>query len=293
MAETLEQKYYESDIFWAGGMLEDSANRKRIRLTVSMVPEYIKSVVDIGCGNGVFVHELKRKNPGLNILGMERSQKALEYVKTEKMLGDITDIPLPDKSYDCVCCLQVLEHISYDKFPVAVSELARVSRKYLLISVPYKEKLESNVSQCPHCKATFNNDLHMRSFDEASIENMFADHGYECMRKEVPLSHYEYKGIAWLKSILNRRDKKPPVFLSPLCPVCGYEHHEFQTISDKGSFAESEEQEETLQPAVLRKKTLKDRLKSFWPKKEIPGYWIVALYACTKGPAYEVQEKDV
>ncbi|HYF32003.1 MAG TPA: class I SAM-dependent methyltransferase [Chitinophagaceae bacterium] len=281
MLQTLEQKYYESEIMWADGMLEDSANYKRIKLSVSMVPEYVKSIVDVGCGNGVFVHALQRKNPNLQILGIERSQAALKFVNTEKLQGDITNIPLPDKSFDCACCLQVLEHIPFNEYPTALSELARVSKKYILISVPFKEKLENNVSQCPHCKTTFNNDLHMRSYQEPDIDHLFDAQGYECIRKEVPLSHYEYAGITWLKSmksILKRR-KQPSIFLSPICPVCGYENHSFQPINDRGSFDEVEKLEDALQPEVLRKKSFKERLKSIWPKKEIPGYWIVALYA--------------
>ena len=50
--------------------------------------------------------------------------------------GDIRSLTLPDKSYDVVTMLEVLEHISD---PVkAVRSAVRIARKYVVISVPSK-----------------------------------------------------------------------------------------------------------------------------------------------------------
>lgn len=43
-------------------------------------------------------------------------------------------IPLPDHSYDCVLCLDVLEHI--DNIHEIFDELCRVTRRYVIISLP-------------------------------------------------------------------------------------------------------------------------------------------------------------
>ena len=48
--------------------------------------------------------------------------------------GSIDALPLPDESYDLVCCTEVLEHLKQSEF--AVSEIMRVGKKHFLFSVP-------------------------------------------------------------------------------------------------------------------------------------------------------------
>ena len=50
--------------------------------------------------------------------------------------GDILAMPFPDNSFDLVLCLEVLEHLADPR--AGLSELARVSAKDILISVPYE-----------------------------------------------------------------------------------------------------------------------------------------------------------
>src|SRR5882762_8600681 len=114
-----EKEYYESESFWEGEMVQDAANQERIRFTSDFIPRDVKSLADIGCGNGVFVNQLKVTKPALELMAIDRSLAALKYVKTEKKQGDISDIPLRDRSVDCATCLEVIEHL-----PVAVYENA-------------------------------------------------------------------------------------------------------------------------------------------------------------------------
>lgn len=53
------------------------------------------------------------------------------------VLGSVTRIPLEDDSFDVVCAFQILEHIPYEEFETALTEMARVSRGPVLISVPH------------------------------------------------------------------------------------------------------------------------------------------------------------
>ncbi len=129
-----EKEYYESERFWEGEALQDEGNIKRIKETASLIPPDTTSLVDIGCGNGVFVNYLQKEIPNLNLFAIDRSKSALKYVKTENKEGDIADIPLPDNSFDCVTCLEVIEHLPVGVFQKALSELVRISNKYVIIS---------------------------------------------------------------------------------------------------------------------------------------------------------------
>lgn len=47
---------------------------------------------------------------------------------------ETSPIPFPDNSFDCVLCLDVLEHL--DSIHAVFDELTRVSKKYVIISLP-------------------------------------------------------------------------------------------------------------------------------------------------------------
>ncbi len=53
-----EKKYYEDESFWSDGMVTDESNIKRIKSTIELIPKDVKSLLDVGCGNGVFLNAL-------------------------------------------------------------------------------------------------------------------------------------------------------------------------------------------------------------------------------------------
>ena len=46
--------------------------------------------------------------------------------------GDVTNLDFPDRSFDCVFCAEVLEHIPVNLLEVACRELTRVTNEYLV-----------------------------------------------------------------------------------------------------------------------------------------------------------------
>ncbi|MFA6095710.1 MAG: methyltransferase domain-containing protein [Candidatus Paceibacterota bacterium] len=51
--------------------------------------------------------------------------------------GSILAMPLGDKSFDTTCAFEVLEHLPWDDVPQALSEMARVTKRKVLVSVPH------------------------------------------------------------------------------------------------------------------------------------------------------------
>jgi SAM-dependent methyltransferase len=265
-----EKEYYESDSFWSGEMVRDEGNTKRIELTGEFVLPDVNNLIDIGCGNGVFLEYMKSKNPALKLVGVERSKVALSYVTTDKIFGSIDDIPVGDGDFDCVTCLQVLEHLTCDIYEKSLDELARVSAKYIIISVPYQEVIEDNYNKCPQCKTIFNHDLHVRNYDDADLKNLFTSRGFECVRTVTTGTTVRYKGHRkFLKTFY------PENFLnwnSPICPLCGFK---------SGGRHPGGEVRNIQSVKIRRPRKLISYFtylpKLVWPK-ESKDYWIIALY---------------
>ena len=264
---SLEAKYYEAPEFWEEGILTNSGNLRRIDETIAMVPPDVRTLLDAGCGNGVFANRLARARRDIEVTAVDRSQAALAHVTTTKFTADITDIPRPDKSFDAVSCLQVLEHIQHQHYARALRELARVSRRYLVIGVPFQENLVRDFTRCPKCLSSFNLNFHFRSYDSNTIEKMFEPYGFVCRLQHniAPIRVvYGHKLYGKLRVAVR---KAPTNFASPLCPVCGYENQNF--LAPK---------EYAREGAPMRRNWLKRLVKQVWPKYYVPGYWSVALF---------------
>jgi ubiquinone/menaquinone biosynthesis C-methylase UbiE len=92
----------------------------------------IESVLDIGPGTNFLESVLKIQRPAITYKTLDIAEDVEpDYV------GSVTKSPLPDSSFDAVCAFQVLEHIEFKDFEVALDELKRTSKKYVFISLPH------------------------------------------------------------------------------------------------------------------------------------------------------------
>jgi SAM-dependent methyltransferase len=88
-----------------------------------------KSVLEVGKGTGLF------KAMVVNF-GVEVETVDIDPDLNPDHLASATNLPFENNSYDCVCAFQMLEHLPYDQSLVAFSEMIRVARKNIVISLP-------------------------------------------------------------------------------------------------------------------------------------------------------------
>ncbi|MEM8531563.1 MAG: class I SAM-dependent methyltransferase [Chloroflexota bacterium] len=97
-----------------------------------------QSVLDAGCGEGFGMqHVMQRGNA--HIVGLDSSVGALhlaQHTHPNKHFasGSLPTLPFPNARFDLVVCMEVLEHL--DDPTQGLAELCRVSRQWLLLSVP-------------------------------------------------------------------------------------------------------------------------------------------------------------
>jgi 2-polyprenyl-3-methyl-5-hydroxy-6-metoxy-1,4-benzoquinol methylase len=97
------------------------------------------SILDAGCGEGFTMNKLLENNLAKKIEGIEYSNESVNFGK--KLFpnlvikqANIYELPYKDNSFDLMMCTEVLEHL--EKPTKALEEMLRVSKKYLIISVP-------------------------------------------------------------------------------------------------------------------------------------------------------------
>jgi len=88
------------------------------------------SILEVGVGSGV----LKMMMKYFLFYGYESMD--IDGALNPDHVGSILEMPFPDSQYDVIGCFQVLEHLPYENFEKALSELFRVARKAVVLSLP-------------------------------------------------------------------------------------------------------------------------------------------------------------
>lgn len=89
-----------------------------------------RRILEIGPGGGVLTRELRAS-------GVEVTTLDIAPDVQPDIVGSITDIPVTDKAFDAVVAFEVLEHIRFEDVPHAFTELARVTQRHVVVSVPH------------------------------------------------------------------------------------------------------------------------------------------------------------
>jgi ubiquinone/menaquinone biosynthesis C-methylase UbiE len=151
-------------------MFKNSRELPRVSRVISILKGLNpRTIADIGCGRGMFLWPLVSEFPTTMIAAIDENPK---HADRAKVIGNGTGEYLDghnmgatklwwgDKAMDCITALEVLEHIpDYEK---AISEIMRVARKNVIISVPSKED---------------DNPEHINLFTADQLEKLFVKHG--------------------------------------------------------------------------------------------------------------------
>ena len=121
-------------------VLIERFHRKIVAEVVALSP---RTFLDAGCGEGFVARRILDAAPDIALTGCDVSGVALEIAASANagarfVAGSIVDLPFPNRSFDVVGCFEVLEHLPDDLPRQALSELARVARRAVVLSVPHE-----------------------------------------------------------------------------------------------------------------------------------------------------------
>ena len=121
-------------------VLIERFHRRIVSEIVALSP---KTFLDAGCGEGFVARRIINAMPNVVLTGCDVSGVALEIAASANpearfVAGSVIDLPFPDRSFDVVGCFEVLEHLPGDLPRRALTELARVARQAVVLSVPHE-----------------------------------------------------------------------------------------------------------------------------------------------------------
>lgn len=128
-----------------------------------------ESLLDVGSGRGVFLFPLLRDFPELKVTSLDILPHRHELMQCihdggvgnlTPQLADITTWNAPDKSFDVVTLLEVMEHIP--DTGAVVRNAVRLARNYVIVSVPSKPD---------------DNPEHIHLFSDEDLRQLFLEAG--------------------------------------------------------------------------------------------------------------------
>jgi len=142
-----------------------------------------KSILDVGCGEGVLTEQWADQIDGGRIVGVDlddaklkaewakRQRPNLEYVTVEA-----GTLPFADGEFELATAIEVLEHVPDAETTVA--EMARVASGHLLVSVPREPLWRMlNFARGKYMGDLGNTPGHINHWSKRSFKAMLAQHG--------------------------------------------------------------------------------------------------------------------
>lgn len=221
---TGKEEYFKLKKTWEKYDEGEIIKQYKIPFVMNKIPNNVKTILDVGCGNGIITNVLSKE---YDVTGIDFSAIALEYVECNSICCSADNIPVKDNSFDMIFSSQLLEHLSNPVLDKTILELKRIAKKYIIITLPHNELLERNYVKCPICGNIFNNNGHLQSFSFEKFQHFFGDE-YKMIDSDI----FGVKQRQYNKTLLKVRQNFGDRFFIPssytLCEKCG--NTDFPTV---------------------------------------------------------------
>ncbi|MDX8150476.1 class I SAM-dependent methyltransferase [Patulibacter brassicae] len=142
-----------------------------------------ESLLDVGCGEGVLVHEWATKLSDKRVVGIDLEEESIQAGWAQRQAPNLEyrilraeNLPFADDEFDVATAIEVLEHVPDPEHTVA--EMARVAKRWLLVSVPREPIWRAvNMARGAYIKDWGNTPGHLNHWSTASFKRLLSQHG--------------------------------------------------------------------------------------------------------------------
>jgi len=141
------------------------------------------SLLDVGCGEGVLVHEWAQAIAPARVVGIDLEEPSIQAgwagrqaPNLEYRVMKAEELPFADGEFDVASAIEVLEHVPDPAHTIA--EMARVAQRHLLVSVPREPLWRGlNLARGAYLKELGNTPGHVNHWTKRSFVELLSRHG--------------------------------------------------------------------------------------------------------------------
>ena len=142
-----------------------------------------RSLLDVGCGEGVLVHRWAERLGEKRVVGIDLEEESLQAGWSRRQAPNLEyrtmlakDLPFAANEFDLASAIEVLEHVPDPQRTLA--ERARCAERHLLVSVPREPLWRTlNVARGAYIAQLGNTPGHLNHWSRRSFERLLSRYG--------------------------------------------------------------------------------------------------------------------
>ena len=141
------------------------------------------SVLDVGCGEGVLVHQWAQRLGDRRVVGIDLQEESIQAGWAERRAPNLEyqvmhaeNLPFAEDEFDLASAIEVLEHLPDPEHTLA--EMARCAERHLLVSVPREPLWRMlNMARGAYWPALGNTPGHLNHWSRRSFVRLLSSYG--------------------------------------------------------------------------------------------------------------------
>jgi SAM-dependent methyltransferase len=142
-----------------------------------------RSLLDVGCGEGVLVHRWASLLGDARVVGVDLEEESLQAgwsahaaTNLQFRVGSAERLPFADGEFDLVSAIEVLEHLPDPRS--ALAEMCRCAHRHLLVSVPREPLWRGlNLLRGAYWRTLGDTPGHLNHWSRSAFVRLLARHG--------------------------------------------------------------------------------------------------------------------
>jgi 2-polyprenyl-3-methyl-5-hydroxy-6-metoxy-1,4-benzoquinol methylase len=142
-----------------------------------------RSLLDVGCGEGVLVHQWAERMPAARLVGIDLEEESIQAGWAQRQAPNLEyrtnaadELPFAENEFELATAIEVLEHVPDPER--TLSEMARCAERHLLVSVPREPLWRAlNVARGAYLAQLGNTPGHLNHWSKRSFARLLSRYG--------------------------------------------------------------------------------------------------------------------